>query len=319
MRILTTFAAILLLSISSNAQECAAGFVSFPAAAPGGCKHPSTGEINFISYGGGTALPTGSIIIILSGSCPSGYTEATELNGVMLLGTLAANADVGTTGGADTITPTGSNSAPGFTGTAATLAHAGTAVSAHAGTAVAAHVFTQPATAWPVGVPANSGGAVNAHSGAAVVDHASHTHTYTDVVNHVHVQSVNSAATGGLSGYTADTSTNTSVSSGYSTANPTGSVATGTTAGPSAVLTHSVTQPANHTFTQPTIAWPVGVPTNSGGAVDAHAVTQPSAHTVTQPSDHSYTPAGSVAAPILTMNSFNNRPTFVRVIFCKKT
>jgi hypothetical protein len=90
--------------------------------------------------------------------------------------------------------------------------------------------------------------AVSAHSGTAVADHASHTHTYTQVPNHVHVQSVNSATTGGLSGYTPDTSTGTSVASGYSTANPTGGVATATTNGPNATLTHSVTQPANHTL-----------------------------------------------------------------------
>jgi hypothetical protein len=72
-------------------------------------------------------------------------------------------------------------------------------------------------------------------------DHAAHTHTYTQVVNHVHLQTVNSVATGGLSGYTADTSTNTPVASGYSTQNPTGGVATGTTAGPGAALTHSGT------------------------------------------------------------------------------
>lgn len=41
-----------------------------------------------------------------------------------------------------------------------------------------------------------------------------HTHTQN---SHTHTQSVNSAATGGLDGYTRDTSTNTSVTSGYST------------------------------------------------------------------------------------------------------
>lgn len=101
----------------------------------------------------------------------------------------------------------------------------------------------------------------SAHAGATVADHAahthagpSHTHTYTQTPNHVHVQSVNSAATGGLSGYTADTSTNTSVASGYSTANPTGGVATGTTAAdgtgntgnPSATLSHTVGQADDH-------------------------------------------------------------------------
>jgi hypothetical protein len=89
--------------------------------------------------------------------------------------------------------------------------------------------------------------AISAHAGTAVADHASHTHTYTEVPNHVHVQTVNSSTTGGASGYTPDTSTNTGVASGYSTANPTGGVATGTTAGPNAILTHSVTQPGAHT------------------------------------------------------------------------
>jgi hypothetical protein len=101
----------------------------------------------------------------------------------------------------------GANGNPGATGGAATHTH-----DAHSN-----HVVTQPG------------------------DHAAHTHTYTQTVNHVHVQTVNSAATGGLSGYTADTSTNNGVASGYSTQNPTGGVATGTTAGPSATLSHSGT------------------------------------------------------------------------------
>jgi hypothetical protein len=45
---------------------------------------------------------------------------------------------------------------------------------------------------------------------------------HTHVQNaHSHVQGVNSTATGGLSGYTADTSTNTRVNSGYSTSDST--------------------------------------------------------------------------------------------------
>ena len=54
--------------------------------------------------GGGSALPAGAVVMILAGTCPSGYEEATELNGKTLVGTLAANKDVGTTGGSDTIT-----------------------------------------------------------------------------------------------------------------------------------------------------------------------------------------------------------------------
>lgn len=107
------------------------------------------------------------------------------------------------------------------------------AISAHAGTAVADHTVTQPTAA----------------------GESAHTHTYTQVVNHVHVQTVNSATTGGLSGYAPDTSTNTPATSGYSTANPTGGVASGTTAAGS-----------SHTHTM------------SGSAVSAHSVTQPSGH-----------------------------------------
>jgi len=101
-------------------------------------------------------------------------------------------------------------------------------------------------------------------SGISVADHGSHAHTYSEVVNHTHavnvsdpghahVQGVNSATTGGLSGVTPDTSTNTRVNSGYSTSisttgitastsNPAAGVSTGTTSGPGATLSHGVTQ-----------------------------------------------------------------------------
>jgi hypothetical protein len=108
------------------------------------------------------------------------------------------------------------------------------------------------------------------HSGAAVADHASHTHTYTQVVNHTHTVSITdpghahdirsqTATTGSATSYEhGATDTSSSIANeGHltaaattgitaSTANPAGGVATGTTAGPSATLTHSVTQPGNH-------------------------------------------------------------------------
>ncbi len=62
------------------------------------------------------SIPSGMISLSLT-SCPTGWTEATELNGVTLVGTLAANGNVGTTGGADNITPAGTNQALTFTGT----------------------------------------------------------------------------------------------------------------------------------------------------------------------------------------------------------
>lgn len=80
-------------------------------------------------------------------------------------------------------------------------------------------------------------------SGTPITQVINHTHpvNLTDP-GHSHVQGVNSATTGGLSGYTPDTSTNTRVNSGYSTSpattgitaasdNPAGGVASITPAG----------------------------------------------------------------------------------------
>lgn len=71
-----------------------------------------------------SVVPTGALLMIVSGSCPTGYTESASMNGRTVIGTLAANANVGTTGGADSVTPTGTISAPVFTGSPmATHAH----------------------------------------------------------------------------------------------------------------------------------------------------------------------------------------------------
>lgn len=92
----------------------------------------------------------------------------------------------------------------------------------------------------------------NLTGGAATV----HNHTYTEVVNHVHVQNAPTSASGGAELYALDTNASGSTNSGLSTANPTGAVgATGTTANntggvtdnagtgatgnPSATLTHN--------------------------------------------------------------------------------
>jgi hypothetical protein len=108
------------------------------------------------------------------------------------------------------------------------------------------------------------------HSGTAVAAHASHTHDYTQVINHTHTVSVTdpghthvltsqTATSGGATSYehgaldtssaeTEATEVTVSATTGItaSTANPAGGVATGTTAGPSASLTHTVTQPDQH-------------------------------------------------------------------------
>lgn len=57
-------------------------------------------------------LPAGAIVLVASGTCPAGFVEATALDGKMLRGTLSSHGDVGTTGGAATITPAGTVSQP---------------------------------------------------------------------------------------------------------------------------------------------------------------------------------------------------------------
>ena len=103
------------------------------------------------------------------------------------------------------------------------------------------------------------------HAGAAVDDHASHTHAYTEIVNHTHpvtdpghthvITELRNATTGGATtniALTADTSSTIgtkvtgSRTTGVTTNNPAGGVASGTTAGPGAALSHSVTQPSAH-------------------------------------------------------------------------
>lgn len=108
--------------------------------------------------------------------------------------------------------------------------------------------------------------AISAHAGTAVDAHASHTHSYTEIVNHTHpvtdpghthVITSQTATTGGATSYehgTLDTSSaeaeatevTASNTTGITTSNPVGGVAAGTTAGPSAALTHAVTQPNAH-------------------------------------------------------------------------
>lgn len=181
---------------------------------------------------GGEALPVGSIFLAVVSTNPAtllGYGTWSAIGaGRVLVGLDSGDTDFDTveeTGGAKT-----------------------KAISAHAGTAVADHAaHTHSVT-----------------SNVTVADHASHTHTYTDVPNHVHVQNLPSSQTGSQASGTRDTSTTGSIADALSTANPTGGVATGTTAGPNATLTHT---PTNNAVTS-----------GNPSATLTHSVTQPSAH-----------------------------------------
>lgn len=97
------------------------------------------------SSSGGDPVPTGAILLMASGTCPAGYAEETTLDGRTPIGTLAANGDLGDTGGSDTLTPSGTINAQTFTGTLASLTHTGANVtSTFTGTALANHQHELP-------------------------------------------------------------------------------------------------------------------------------------------------------------------------------
>jgi microcystin-dependent protein len=83
-----------------------------------------------------------------------------------------------------------------------------------------------------------TGGAKTVTLTAAQSGLPAHGHAVTDP-GHAHVQGVNSATTGGTSGYTPDTSTNTRVNSGYSTSPATTGVTVGDAAAADAAEAHS--------------------------------------------------------------------------------
>lgn len=199
--------------------------------------------------GGGDPVPTGAILLVASGSCPTGYAEETALNGKLPLGTLTANGDLGTTGGADTLTPAGTISAPTLTMNSYT----------------------------PAGT--NSGGAVSAHAGANVTS----TFTGSALGTHAHelpFQIPTTTTTRQLAAATFGTGTSRAATgvSAAGVANTTSAavalsqaVSAGTPAG---TIANTITQPSAHTFTQPVFS---GTPSTITGSVSAPSFTGSSA------------------------------------------
>lgn len=275
------------------------------------------------------AWPVGSVFISVVSTNPNtllGYGTWTSIGaGRVLVGIDSGDADfdvVEETGGSKTVAAAGTVSQPTFTGSAlgthshgiGTYSAANESAHTHGVTsnvAVAAHTVTQPTIAWPAGVPTAAG-------------EASHTHTYTQVVNHVHTLATGTGATGNFSQVigTVDTTsggtgaTPTQTALGTLSGNPTGGVASGTTAAGS-----------SHTHT---ISWPAGVPTASGGAVDAHSVTN-NAVTSGAGSAHTHslsgsseavsagTPAGTVSQPTFTGSPTSVLQPYLVVYMWKRT
>lgn len=240
------------------------------------------------------SMPTGFVGMVTSGTCPAGTTEVAALAGATLFGTTAANADVGGTGGADAVTPAGTNGAPLLTMNSYTP-----------GGNVAAPVFTGTLGAvpaetisWPAGVPTHSGTTAT-FSGNAL---GTHSHELPFQIVSATSHRLLAAATFGTGtsraaagAAAADTSNTTSAAVALSQA-----ITAGTPAG-----TVNVTS-------QGSVAWPAGVPTN--GTVNFTPAGTNGAPAFT---GNAATLTGSVAAAAFTGTQFDNRSAFVKVIFCK--
>jgi hypothetical protein len=177
----------------------------------------------------------------VDGDLPAGLARDAEVTSA--IATHAATPHGGEGGGVtlaeviDTLYPVGSLYASKLATNPGTLLGRGTWVRAAEGEYLVGQTGAQAGGA-------SIGSATHSHAYTPSADHTAalnHTHgvTVTDP-GHAHVQGVNSATTGGLSGYTPDTSSNTRVNSGYSTSSATTgiSAATANPAGGVAALTH---------------------------------------------------------------------------------
>ena len=140
-------------------------------------------------------IPTGMIGLVISGSCPSGWTEVSALNGKFLAGTLNANGNVGTTGGNATITPSGTIQQATFTGSSGTTSavSAGTPAGTNGTTTTGATSAGTPAgTISAIAATATAAVAVSTGSGNSMATNA-HTHpapTFTGSALATHTHTV---------------------------------------------------------------------------------------------------------------------------------
>lgn len=204
------------------------------------------------------SVPAGTTTFVTSGSCATGWTEITALNGRMLRGTVAANGNVGTTGGSDTYTPAGTVAAPTISWPAGVPTFAGVSG------VVPAQTFTgssATSSAVSAGTPAGTNAAITAGTPAGTVSALT--------------TGADSSTTGGVAKAIAQTPTFTGAALATHTHVFTGA----------ALATHTHTLTATGTngtvnFTPAgSIVWPVGVPTSSAPALTGTQATVVPAYT----------------------------------------
>lgn len=205
--------------------------------------------------GSSSTIPVGSILLIDTGTCPTGFTEVSSLANKFLVGTLSTNSDIGITGGADNITPNGTISGLTFTGNS-----------------ISTSLVSGGTPSGTISQPTFTGSALAAHSHELPFQIATTTTTRQIA-----------AATFGTGTARAATSVSTT-----GTANTTSAAV---------ALTQSISA-----------GTPIGtisIPTFTGSALGTHS--------------HTLTATGTITGGVFTGNSQDNRPSFVKVIFCKKS
>lgn len=193
----------------------------------------------------GEAFPVGSVFIAVVATNPAtllGYgTWASFGAGRVLVGLDSGDTDFDTaqeTGGSKTHTHA--------SGTIAVADHASHTHGVTSNVTVGNHAFTQPTISWPAGVPAFAGQALSTHQ---------HELPFQKVAGGTGVLRMVASSVFG---------TGTSRAAESQSAAPTANTTSAAVLKDQAV---SAGTPAG------TISWPAGVPTNAGGAVDAHSVT----------------------------------------------
>lgn len=277
-------------------------------------------------------IPSGMIAMIVTGTCPSGYSENTSLNGKMLRGTVVANGDVGLTGGNDSVTPTTSSIsltavAQTFTGSSANTSAVsggtptgtnGTVNFTPVGTNGTSTVTPLGTIAWPAGVPTHTG-ITATFSGNALATHAHELPFQISTTTQIRQIASGTFGTGTSRAATAQQTTTANTTSAAVALSQ--AVTGGTPAG-----TVNITS-------QGTIAWPAGVPTLSGssstvgaqtftgtqGTIPAQTFTGNALGTHLHALTATGTNGSSAVTGTVTLNAFDNKPSYLNVIFCTKT
>lgn len=277
------------IKLSTKALQFLA--LSFLCAVSASAQQHGLVSDSWITNAGLAPTPSGIIVMTLNAACPSGFTQVTALNGQFLQGTLAANGDVGTTGGNATVTPSGTVSQPTFVGGSVTTSAVSAGTPSGSNGTVS---FT----------PAGTNGTVNFIPAGT-----------NSTVSFTPAGTNGSTTTGGTAiSSTATAAIVVSTGTGNNVANNTHTHPSHTHTVPAETFTGTAGTVPAETFTGATGTVPAETFTGTAATVPAETFTGSALPTHT----HTVTASGTVSQPIFTGNAIDPRPQFTKVIFCAK-